>query len=328
MVYSPFWGSRYLTVVFKYFSQSVKTLKILFQYRPQIVLIMTPPVIACVPVWLYAKLTGAQYAIDAHSGAFLDRRWTSTLFMHRFFSRQAAVTLVTSRFLSQILLAWGGNTKIVSEVPICFPEPRRMKLKGNVNMTFISTFTRDEPLEAFLCAARQVQDMQFYVTGRLKDANPTLIGRAPKNVLFTDFLSNSDYVGLLAASDAVICLTTEDHTMQRGAYEAVYLGKPVITSNFEILRESFPSGTVHVDNTPNDIAEGIRLMRDNLDRYRREVEQLRSDKLERWRGVENDLKQLFGTTDGKGSIVDHSRSGGLPDLSAGVDSRGSGASVE
>jgi glycosyltransferase involved in cell wall biosynthesis len=320
MIYSPFWGSRYSTVAFKYLSQTIKTLKILFQHRPQAVLIMTPPVIACVPVWLYAKLTGAQYAIDAHSGAFLDRRWTATLFIHKFFSRQAAVTLVTSRFLAQILLAWRGKTKIVSDVPICFAEPRHMKLKGNVNMTFISTFTRDEPLEAFLRAASQVGDVQFYVTGRLKDANPTLMERAPKNVIFTDFLSNSDYVGLLAASDAVICLTTEDHTMQRGAYEAVYLGKPVITSNFDILRESFPNGTVHVDNTPNDIAEGIRLMRDNLDRYRREVEQLRRQKLERWRQVEKDLNRIFGRTHGETGVGEVSRAAELSDISADLGS--------
>ena len=53
----------------------------------------------------------------------------------------------------------------------------------------------------------------------------------PDNVRLTGFLPDSDYVGLILASDAVIALTTMDHTMQRGAYEAVYLGRPVITSN-------------------------------------------------------------------------------------------------
>src|SRR5215831_14402116 len=63
MIYSPFWGSNYLTVIFKYLSQSLKTLQTLFRYKPRIVMVMTPPVVACASVWLYAKLTGAQYAI-------------------------------------------------------------------------------------------------------------------------------------------------------------------------------------------------------------------------------------------------------------------------
>jgi glycosyltransferase involved in cell wall biosynthesis len=190
-----------------------------------------------------------------------------------------------------------------------------------VNMTFISTFTRDEPLEAFLGAASQVPDVQFYVTGRLKDANSNTLKHAPENVTFTDFLNNSDYVGLLTASDAVVCLTTEDHTMQRGAYEAIYLGKPVITSKFDILRESFPKGTVHVENNSNDIAEGIREMRGNLDGYRREAEQLKSEKLERWRQVKKELNALFGRAQDETCFAEQSGTAELVKVSAALGSR-------
>ena len=294
MVYSPSWGSRYSTVLFKYLSQSVKTLKVLFRHRPRVVLVMTPPVVACIPVWLYTKVTRARQIIDAHSAAFLDRRWTPILFLHKFFSRRAALTLVTSPFLAELVSAWGANAKIVSDVPVCFEKPRHTQLGGRMNMTFISTFTRDEPLTEFLCAAGQFQDIQFYVTGRLKDANPDVLKAVPKNVVFTDFLSNADYVGLLLASDAVICLTTEDHTMQRGAYEAVYLGKPVITSNFDLLRKSFHTGTIHVGHNPEEIALGILEMKHNLQKYQREVQELRIEKLHSWATVEQDLKCFFG----------------------------------
>src|SRR5206468_1859278 len=144
----------------------------------------------------------------------------------------------------EIVHGWGANAKIVRDVPVCFAEPRRAELSGRVNMVFICTFTRDEPLEAFLKAASQVPDVQFYVTGRLKDAKPAPLNKAPSNVTFTDFLSDSDYVGLLLACDAAICLTVVDHTMQRGAYEAIYLSRPVITSDFTLLRQAFPKGTI------------------------------------------------------------------------------------
>ncbi len=294
LVYSPFWGSRYATALFKYFSQSIKTLRILFREQPQIVLIMTPPVIACIPVWIYAKLTGAQYAIDAHTSAFVDKPWKWALFIHRFFSRSAIFTIVTGEFLAGIVRQWGAKEKIVRDVPLYFAEPGKMQLAGEINMVFVSTFTRDEPLEAFLDAAAQVPDVHFYVTGRLKDAKVSLVRKASRNVTFTDFLSRSDYVGLLLASDAVICLTIADHTMQRGAYEAIYLSKPVITSDFKLLREAFPKGTVHVTSAPDDIARGIREMKMNLAKCRREAEELRLEKLNSWREVAADFNRSFG----------------------------------
>src|SRR5438094_35646 len=81
MVYSRRWGSNYLTIVFKYLSQTIKTLRILFGQKPRVVFVMTPPVIACFPVWFYSLITGASYVIDAHSAAFFDRRWQAILWL-------------------------------------------------------------------------------------------------------------------------------------------------------------------------------------------------------------------------------------------------------
>jgi glycosyltransferase involved in cell wall biosynthesis len=294
MIYSPFWGSHYVTVVFKYLSQSLKTLKVLFRHKPGIVLVMSPPVIACLPVWLYTKLTGARYVIDAHSGAFIDKRWMWALFIHKFFSRRAAATLITNEFLENIVRRWCANAKIVSDVPICFAQPRSVELSNESNMTFVSTFTRDEPLETFLTAAGLVPTVHFYVTGPKKYADPEVLKRAPENVTFTDFLNDSDYVGLLIASDAVISLTTADHTMQRGAYEAIYLGKPVITSDFPLLRKSFHRGAVHVKNTPEAIAAGVTTMKMNLAKLQGEAGQLRLEKLKRWDAVEEEFNRFLG----------------------------------
>jgi hypothetical protein len=45
--------------------------------------------------------------------------------------------------------------------------------------------------------------------------------------------------------------------MQRGAYEAMALEKPLITSNWGLLRDTFYSGTIHVSNTCADIESAI-----------------------------------------------------------------------
>jgi glycosyltransferase involved in cell wall biosynthesis len=232
------------------------------------------------------------YLVDAHTGAFVDERWQSTMFLHRFFSRRAATTIVTNSHLEAIVKSWGAESLIVADVPVCFAEPTKETLEGKFNMVFVSSFTKDEPLELFLQAAARLPQIHFYVTGDIKNADPSLIEGRPANVSFTGFLPDERYVGLLQASDAVICLTTFDHTMQRGAYEAVYLGKPVITSNFGVLREAFNKGAVHVDNTVEDMVRGVQNLLEDLEKYRDEVLRLRDEKLVRWEEVASKLHNL------------------------------------
>jgi len=170
-------------------------------------------------------------------------------------------------------------------------------------MTFVSSFTPDEPLGNFLLAAAKLPQFQFFITGNYKDADRNLVLSKSDNVHFTGYLSDAAYVELLRSSDAVISLTTVDHTMQRGAYEAVYLGRPVITSDFGILREAFPRGTVHVDNTPEGIIGGILRMQENLTQYVSEVEDLKNEKLERWKKLESEIGELLRADDVGGNDV-------------------------
>lgn len=292
MVYSPRFGSHYLTVVFKYIAQLFKSLRILFRERPKIVYVMTPPVFACLPAWIYSKLTGTSFIIDAHTGAFLDPRWTPLLFVHKWFSRAAKTTIVTNEFMQRIVGEWNAKATIVRDVPVCFVSPKYPKLEGTCNMTMVCTFTRDEPIELFFRAASLLPEIQFHVTGSYHRAEPGVLALRPDNVRLTGFLPDADYVGLLLASDAILSLTTLDHTMQRGAYEAVYLGRPVVTSNYDLLRRHFYKGTVHVDNTVDDVVAGVRCMRDNLHRFRAEVEELRLERLAEWDRVALTLRTM------------------------------------
>src|SRR5687767_1943898 len=74
MVYFPFFGSTYWTILLKYFCQAVQTLFLLFGDRPRYVVCMSPPVPALLPVWLYCSLfPGRGYIIDYHAAAFVMR---------------------------------------------------------------------------------------------------------------------------------------------------------------------------------------------------------------------------------------------------------------
>jgi glycosyltransferase involved in cell wall biosynthesis len=295
MIYSPFWGSNPYTIVFKYISQSLKTAWVLLKTRPPVIFVMTPPVIACCVVWLYAKLTGARYVIDAHTAAFLYPAWRKIIFLHRFFSRAAATTIVTNPHLEEIVRGWGAHVTLVPDVPILLEEHGTIDLGDGYHMVFVSTFTADEPLELFMAAATRVSDVNFYVTGNIKDCPREIYEARPPNVRFTGFLSKREYAQYINSATAAVCLTTLDHAMQRGAYEAVYAGTPVITSNFEILRTEFDQGAVHVNNEVASIALGIEQMRDNAERYKREAQQLRDKKLNRSSRIMSELAAAFQT---------------------------------
>jgi glycosyltransferase involved in cell wall biosynthesis len=233
--------------------------------------------------------------IDAHTAAFLYPIWKKTIFLHRFFSRAAATTIVTNSYLEKIVRGWGAPVTLVPDVPILLEEYGSKDLGDGYHMVFVSTFTADEPLETFIAAAARVANVNFYVTGSIKDCPPEIYELSPVNVKFTDFLSRQEYAQYINSATAAICLTTLDHAMQRGAYEAIYAGTPVITSNFDFLRDEFSQGAVHVDNEIESIASGIEKMRDSAERYRQEAQQLRLKKLERSSKIMSELVSTFRT---------------------------------
>jgi glycosyltransferase involved in cell wall biosynthesis len=297
MIYHGFWGSRYSTVLFKYASQALATLWLLARTRPRTVFVMCPPAAACVPVWLYAKLARASYLIDAHTATFVDARWKALAFVQRFFCREARTTLVTNTHWQSLIESWHARSDIVADVPVAFPAPRRLELAPGPKIAVVCTFTFDEPVAAMFEAARLAPEVALHFTGNPKRLGVELLARKPANVHLMGFLPDDEYVGLLTQCTAVMSLTTLDHTMQRGAYEAAYLGRPIITSNFALLRGAFPRGTVFVEATPQSIAAGVRTMCADAERYAREAVQLAEEKRRNWRTVKASLKTLVKPPD-------------------------------
>jgi hypothetical protein len=81
--------------------------------------------------------------------------------------------------------------------------------------------------------------------------------------------------------------------MQRGACEAVWLAKPIITSDWPVLRAHFHKGTVHVENTVGGIQTGIRQMRENLPQLEQEIVVLQQERQLEWNSKYQLLMQLI-----------------------------------
>jgi glycosyltransferase involved in cell wall biosynthesis len=285
MVYAERFGSRPATILLKYLSQWRATSRLLRDEQPDAVFVMTPPVFAAVPAFLYAWRRGAHVVLDAHTGAFLNRRWRHFQWLQRLLCRRAATTIVHNEHLASIARQAGGHVTIVPDVPIVFTDVEHFPRPETFTVAVVCSFNYDEPVVAILEAAARLPEVQFYVTGNPKHLPAHLRASLPQNVTLTGFISTPAYGGLLTDADAVMTLTTLDHTMLRGAYEAIYQGTPVIVSDWPILRESFSEGAVHVDNSADAIAEAVRTMRDDHAAYRAGAARLREQKLERWRAT-------------------------------------------
>lgn len=277
----------------KYLTQAIKTLKVLLREKPALVFVQSPPSLAVWVVYFYAIFTGCRYFIDAHSAAFLNPFWTNPKWLNRLAARKALATIVTNEHFQSAIQSWGATSLVVRDIPTSFERAAPPNLDGTFNITVVNSFGPDEPLSEILSVAEKMPDIHFYITGRLRNSHLEQTTKAPGNVTFTDFLPNDRYYALMASSQAVLCLTTRNHTMQRGACEALWMGKPVITSDWPLLREYFYQGTVHVDNSIQGIEDGILELRDGYAGYAKEILAMQASRRQEWLTKKAELLNLL-----------------------------------
>lgn len=277
----------------RYVAQAVLTLQVLFRERPRVVLVQAPPIFAPLFAWLYCALTGAHLVIDSHTDALQGPLWRWSWGLHGWLSRRALTTLVTNAHLQAVVAGYGAPSHVLTDIPSDLPTGRPYAFAHPFNVVMVSSFAPDEPLDEVVAAARQLPDVGFYVTGDPVQGFKRLPRELPSNLHLTGYLPDDDYYGLLRSAGAVMALTTEDHTNQRGACEAVWVNSPVITSAWPFLREMFHRGTVHVDNTAAGICEGVRHMRADHARLAREIGELQTERWEQWRAAVARLAALI-----------------------------------
>lgn len=281
----------------KYLLQSVRTLQVLFRERPRSVHVQNPPFVSGLVVYLYSRLFGAKYVLHYHSAAF-GRIWDWALPVQKFIARRATTNIVTSSHWADIVQSWGGHTLVMLDPFLDLPPGTAFQTAPGFCVAVVSTFASDEPIEAILDAARLLPNFHFYITGDTRKKTADFIDNAPENITFTGFLDPySDYPGLLRAADAIMVLTTRNHTLQLGGCEAVAVGKPLITSDWPYLQEVFPKGAVYVSPTAESIRDGILKMQAGYVKFSEEVIALRRESRLDWNKRLNELKELVALSE-------------------------------
>ena len=280
----------------------VKTIRILLKERPTVIICQSPPIscafVAIAYSYFFSIMSKPKIVIDTHSGA-ITRPWSRRV--TEFIMKHVTTNIVTNYELQDYILQNYGVKSIVLEDPIPDIADKRSlmkrhgrKIQGNgTRVAVISSFEKDEPLEAVFDAASELSEVRFYVTGDKSKVNNNLINRKPGNIILTGLLSYDEYISLIQQVDIIIDLTTDDGTMVAGAYEAVALEQPLITSNWNPLRRYFNKGTIHVDNSPEDIIQAIRQAQDEKEELRGQMRQLKVEKINDYRRKIYEFKNLL-----------------------------------
>ena len=276
----------------KYVLQSIRTLMVLFSKRPAVVFVQNPPFVCGLVVYLYCCTSGAHFVFDHHSAVF-SSVWDWALPIQKFLAQRAITNIVTNQHWADSIRSWGASALIMGDPFLELPQGEMFPVEPGFNVAFVSTFSPDEPLDAVLEAAAQLPEVHFYITGDSKRQPKSFFDSLPTNVTCTGFLPDAHYVGLLRAVDAMIALTTRDHTLQLGGCEAVSLAKPLITSDWPYLRKFFVRGTIHVASSADGIREGIRVMQEKYKDLKEEMIAFRQESRQEWNAQLAQLERMI-----------------------------------
>lgn len=280
----------------RYISVSLKTISILLKERPECLIIQNPSIVLAVLAGFLKLIFKYRLVVDRHSNFLLGKTQYNLLdrlffLMSDFSIKMADLTIVTNENLKKYVELKGGKGFVL---PDKLPTPRvaltHSQQRNNV-VTFICTYASDEPyMEVIKAASVMDKKIKVHITGNDKKINPQVFQKLPDNVVITGFIPDKEYDELLQKSDIIMDFTKLENCMVCGAYEAVAMGKPLVTSSTDVLKEYFTQGTLHIDHSPQAICDAIMKVYDNYDEFCEGIKQLKNDIDINWSVKFNELK--------------------------------------
>jgi glycosyltransferase involved in cell wall biosynthesis len=277
----------------RYVALIVRTVRCLARRRPSLVVVQCPSVVLGLVVAMLKPFLRFTLVADLHNEAVKPYSISSRLYqlVLAFIHRTADLCIVSNAHLAPIVEAAGGRTFVLPDkLPDLQPRPT-VTPNSTRTVVFVCTYARDEPFREVIEAARLLDpSVTVMVTGDHRRVDAL---RPPDNVYLTGFVSERDYVALLRIADAIVDLTSIEDCLVCGAYEAVALGKPLVTSDTAALREYFHRGTVYTKHDRRSLAAAMTDALANSDRLTVEMRGLRAELSRNWTRQRDALRRLL-----------------------------------
>lgn len=236
-----------------------RTLRLLCRRSFRVIVAQNPSIVLATLLVCVRPARRFRLVVDAHNEAI-------TPFVHdvpvvraisRWLLRRACLTVVTNEELAQQVRQAHGRPFVLPDPLPAVPPGLPAATNRPPYVVVVCTFAPDEPLGEIFLAARGLPDVHFKVTGNARRCGPRLLASKPANVELTGFLDEHSYWALLAASQAVLDLTSMPDCLVCGAYEALALGVPMILTDNPAGRRLFGEAAVFTDTTPAGIVAAI-----------------------------------------------------------------------
>jgi glycosyltransferase involved in cell wall biosynthesis len=241
----------------RYFYLIKETIKTISRSKPSTLIVQNPSIVLAAIAVMLQYVFRYQLIVDAHNEAIQPYTHDKGIirFVARLLMRYSKYTIVTNKYLAEIVEDSGGQAIILPDrVPrIGQIAPIQLAL-DSFNIILIATYAADEPITQIIGAACALEDkVTLYVTGNFSRLENSYTESLPSNIVFTGFLSNENYWSYLNSANAIIDLSLKDNCLVCGAYEAVAVSTPLILSNNKASMEYFNKGALFTDNSAEDI---------------------------------------------------------------------------
>lgn len=244
----------------RYVANSFATLRVLLSKRYRTVYVQAPSVVLPHLVMLMSVLLRFRVVVDAHNAIIEGAEHASQplRFLYRWVVRHADILIVTNSAVAARVRALGGRPGILPD-PVPAFRGRSKSQTIVPTAVVISTWAPDEPMAQIIRSAAAVTpELSLTITGRPRGRFADL-ARESDRIRLSGFVSEQDYVDLLRTARVIVDLTTRKDCLVCGAYEALAVGRPLVVSDSEALRELLREGALYSKNDPQSIASAINL---------------------------------------------------------------------
>ena len=263
----------------------IKSIKILNIKKPKTLIVQNPSIILSLIACIARKIYKFKLIIDTHNAGVLpDNKFLKKLsFLFKFIHKFADITIVTNKYLAQIIKKNNGTPFVLPDKLPAPPKLNHLQLKGKFNIVYVCTFGNDEPyIEVIKAGNLLSNDIKIYITGNYQNHLRKIPRNIPENIILSGFLNEKDYWDLLYSADFVMDLTYREDCLLCGAYEAVSVETPMILSNTKVIKEYFNKGAIYSFNNSESLKDGINFAIKNADKLETDVQLLKFEISKFW----------------------------------------------
>jgi glycosyltransferase involved in cell wall biosynthesis len=249
---------RPATAPLRYAWCAVQTWRLLERLRPSCVVVIAPPVVAPLVAAAWCRWRRRPLVVDCHTGTFHSRRWAWARPLYRWLLPHCRAVLAHTDEALTLVRSWGAPGLLMPDDVPSRAEANDPGPAHEATVLVAGSLDENEPVAETLGAAALLPEVSVRITG-----DPALVPRAlresaPPNVTFTGYLPLPAFLGEMLAAAVVAVFSTDPHIMNRAAFEAVGLERPLVLSDLSGLRARFGAAALFADNRPAAMAEALR----------------------------------------------------------------------